>query len=321
MMTVAAVDEGNTSVRIQFSSDVVASGDGSVRAFTRGESGTFMLSQGDVLQIVAAAPRTCDRSGGSDAIDPFTDMYYCRVTQQYDLTGSEIRASQRVALISGHNCDFVPHNRWACDHLEEQIFPEDVWGRDYILSAPQPLRSEPYIVRVLSGTDGNMITVDPASAQPPVVVNRGQYVEFTTNQSVRVSGTAAILVGQFLVGQDFAGIGTSGEAGQGDPAMSLGIPTDQYRSEYAFLAPSSYTSSFVNVVAPMSASVTLDGTAVTGFTAIGSTGFGVARVSVTPGAHQISGTEPFGIVVYGYANYTSYMYPGGLDLEVINPLI
>ena len=26
----------------------------------------------------------------------------------------------------------------------------------------------------------------------------------------------------------------------------------------------------------------------------------------------------FGIVVYGFGSYTSYMYPGGLDLEVIN---
>jgi hypothetical protein len=27
---------------------------------------------------------------------------------------------------------------------------------------------------------------------------------------------------------------------------------------------------------------------------------------------------PFGIVVYGFGSYTSYMYPGGLDLTAIN---
>ena len=30
---------------------------------------------------------------------------------------------------------------------------------------------------------------------------------------------------------------------------------------------------------------------------------------------------PFGVQVYGYGQYTSYWYPGGLDLEEINPLI
>ena len=34
-----------------------------------------------------------------------------------------------------------------------------------------------------------------------------------------------------------------------------------------------------------------------------------------------AGDNAFGIVVYGFGSYTSYMYPGGLDLEAINPLI
>ena len=33
--------------------------------------------------------------------------------------------------------------------------------------------------------------------------------------------------------------------------------------------------------------------------------------------HRASAGEPFGIVVYGYGQYTSYMYPGGLDLAKI----
>ena len=52
------------------------------------------------------------------------------------------------------------------------------------------------------------------------------------------------------------------------------------------------------------------------FTAIGNTGYAVARVPVAGGTHHIVGPEPFGVVVYGYAAYTSYMYPGGLDLNV-----
>ena len=35
--------------------------------------------------------------------------------------------------------------------------------------------------------------------------------------------------------------------------------------------------------------------------------------------HTINSSAAFGIVVYGYGRFTSYMYPGGLDLERISP--
>ena len=31
--------------------------------------------------------------------------------------------------------------------------------------------------------------------------------------------------------------------------------------------------------------------------------------------HSASGSQPFGLYVYGYGSRTSYMYPGGLDLR------
>ena len=46
----------------------------------------------------------------------------------------------------------------------------------------------------------------------------------------------------------------------------------------------------------------------------------MARVKLaqTPETHNVSGDMAFGIVVYGYGSYTSYMYPGGLNLNAIN---
>ena len=49
--------------------------------------------------------------------------------------------------------------------------------------------------------------------------------------------------------------------------------------------------------------------------------FWVARHAIDGGTHQMSADKNFGIVVYGFGSYTSYMYPGGLDFEEINPLI
>jgi len=37
------------------------------------------------------------------------------------------------------------------------------------------------------------------------------------------------------------------------------------------------------------------------------------------GAHTLTGNNPFGIQVLGYGAYTSYQYPGGLDLAQIAP--
>lgn len=317
---VVGVSETPVTVDIRFTANTVA-GSG-VAAQSPGSNGTFTLNRGDVLQIVSAVPGSCT-PGATDNVNGVT-ITYCNTGPTYDLTGTVIRASGPVQVIGGHNCDFVPYNRWACDHLEEALFPQEAWDEEAIVSASQPLEGEPNIVRILSGSDGNAITFDPVPSGAPgtMTLNEGQYFEFETRESFRVRGTAAILVSQFLVGQDYAGINPDAPPGrEGDPSFSLAIPSEQYRTEYTFLAPSTYPTNFVNVTAPTGASITLDGTAVTGFQPVGATGFSVARVPIPSGQHTITGSAGFGIVVYGFGSYTSYMYPGGLDLEIINPLI
>ena len=281
-----------------------------------GSSNTYTLNQGDVLQIVSEIPTTC--TPGSTDMEMGATIDYCNVGPDYDLTGTEIRASGKVAVISGHACAFVPYNRWACDHLEEAMFPLEAWGKDYLISASQPLRSEPNLIRIVSSHDANAIVFDPAGVQPPATLNRGQMLEFETTEDFRVTGSEAFMVAQFLVGQDYAGYGTSGMMGQGDPAFSLGIPTEQFRDSYTFLAPDTYEVSYVNVTAPSGQPVMLDGAPVTGWRDVGGTGMATARVMVSGGSHQIDSTAAFGIVVYGFGSYTSYMYPGGLDFEDIN---
>ena len=46
----------------------------------------------------------------------------------------------------------------------------------------------------------------------------------------------------------------------------------------------------------------------------------VARVQLAPtGQHKLESDTPVGLQVYGYGNYTSYQYPGGLNLKRIAP--
>lgn len=316
----------SSSVDITFTSHVVASADGQVTAFAPGETGSFTLGRGDVLQITSGAPATCTDSGPGDTQTNVPiglgiyniQVHYCAVGNDYDLTGTTIRSSGQLELVSGHNCAFVPYNRWACDHLEEGIFPLETWGTNALVPVTQPLRGEPNLIRIVSGDDGNSITFDPASTHAGATLNIGEYIEFEASQSFRVTGTQSLSVAQFLVGQDYGGIGSSGTGGNGDPSLSLAIPVEQYRTSYTFLAPTTYAISSVAVSAPTGASVLLDGAPISGFTGVGSTGYDVANVSITGGVHSMSSSMPFGVVVYGFGSYTSYMYPGGLDLQQIN---
>ena len=74
----------------------------------------------------------------------------------------------------------------------------------------------------------------------------------------------------------------------------------------------------MNIIARSKQLVLLDGRAVSGFAAIEGTKMSTARVPVMGGEHRVESEQTIGIVVYGYAPYTSYMMPGGLDLQPIN---
>lgn len=315
--TLVGVDP-STSVSIQFSAHTVASTDGTVMAFAPGDTGTFTLGMGDVLQITSASPAACGTDISTDSDGQGGLYHYCALGSEYDLTGTQIRSTGRLELIAGHNCDFVPENRWACDHLEEGMFPFETWGDSALVVLSQPLAHEPNVIRIVSGDDTNSLTFDPPSTHPATTLSRGQFIEFEATQSFQVTGSGSLTVAQFLVGENYAGLTSTATGGNGDPSESLAIPTAQYRSQYTFLAPESYAINFVGVSAPTGVDVLLDGAPISGFTGVGGTGFDTSNVSITSGVHTMSSAQPFGIIVYGFGSYTSYMYPGGLDLHRIN---
>lgn len=302
----------------------VRSGPG-VGALNPGQTGNYTLQAGDVLMLTtAAAPAMQTPQPGKPCVtDPTSFTTHCPTAPDYDLTGTHIVADKPVSVIGGHDCTFVPYDRYACDHIEESLFPVEALGQDLIVTAPKSVASigaspgspDNMYVRVLSAADGNAISFDPA-VSPPVTLNAGQWAEIGPIQSdVRIQASNKIMVGQYMVGENFGGA----SAGAGDPALSIAIPTEQYRVSYSFLAPSTYTHNLVNVVAPTGASISIDGATIpaTAFTPIGGSGMSVARHEISGGTHAMSGDKNFGIVVYGYGSYTSYMYPGGLNLETI----
>lgn len=319
-----------TTVTVRSAANVAPGG--GVGAMTPGQTKTFQLNAGDVLQLKSGAPpdgpfsapgQSCEKI----VTDPLggTDVY-CPMPQDYDLTGSWISADKPVAVVGGHDCTFLPFDKRACDHIEETLFPVETLGQDLLVTAPQsiadvgaPNTPDFQFVRLISAADANDVTFDPPSIHAPVKLSKGQWIEIgPVLGDFRVQASDKIMVAQYMVGQDFRG-STGMAASAGDPSQSIAIPTEQYRLSYEFLAPATYTYNYVNLVAPAGATITLDGVPVPAseFGPIGSSGWTVARHAIPGGAHHVEGTKNFGIVVYGYASYTSYMYPGGLNLETI----
>jgi hypothetical protein len=301
-----------TQVTVNFTANTIAGGSSALQAYAPGSQASFTVDAGTVLLVASGHNDAC--TGPADA----SGYNYCDLSQGYDLTGTEITSDKPIAVFGGHNCTFVPYNKWACDHLEEQLFPVTAWGKHYVATRAIST-SDPNLWRVISSKDGNSIEFNPASVHAPVTLNKGEWLEFVTADDFEVTGSEALMVAGFMVGQNYSNA-NPGQGAPGDPSMTLGVPTEQYRSEYVFLAPETYTQNYVNIVAKTGASVLLDGNQITSWTPVGSGEWSVAKQSIQGGTHtiQTSGADGFGIQVYGVGSYTSYMYPGGLDVKQIN---
>lgn len=262
-------------------------------AFTAGVPQTVKLNAGDVLEIT---------------------------TRDGDLTGSHVRSTLPVQVVSGHYCANVPYGTSACDHLEESMFSVDALGRRYVINAPaMPTLPDGKVenIRIIATAPGTTLTYDPPQPGAPTrIANAGDFVEIPGSvASFLLAADQKVLVAQYMSGQSAGG-------GAGDPDMALAVPVEQFRTTYAFHAPTNYTSNHIDITAPMGTTLTLDNVPITGLVPIGSSGFGLKRVTLDngpagDGSHSITGDQKFGITVYGYGQYTSYWYAGGLDLTDI----
>jgi len=288
-----------------------------------GETAVVRLEEGDVLQLLSQAPEGCPGGFVEETSPSLADgesIAYCNVGPDYDLTGTRIEATQPVQVLGGHQCTFVPFDRWACDHLEESLFPLETWGTNILVPAPETIRNEPFLARVIAAEDGTTVRSNPSTVGLDATLDAGEFLELEARQDFVVEASGPVMVAQFLVGQDFAGFGASLEEGPdpvGDPSMSVAIPREQLRPSYAFLAPVTFTENWITVLAAPTAVVRLDDVPLPlgDGVPVGDSPFQASRVEISGGVHRLEADELVGLVVHGYASYTSYMLPGGLDFE------
>jgi len=302
-MTIVGTEPVETTVTVKVTGLTLAGVDAqgnAIPAMQAGESRTFKLEQFEVLNILT-------NEVGSD------------------LTGSEVVADERVVVFGGSEAANAPETdpvTCCADHLEQQLYPVNTWGLHYHAAKSFDRNGERELWRVMARMDGTTVTTTPPQPGTPKVLGAGEWFEMLTRNDFFIDADRPILVGQFLASEwdpidPVRGVPTNEAAGTGDPAFILGVPREQYRSDYVFLAPNQYEFDYLTVIAPIAGTVTLDTVLLeeSVFKAFGDGSFKVAKLPIADGVHHLTASAPVGLFVYGYDSYVSYGYPAGLDLE------
>jgi RHS repeat-associated protein len=254
-----------------------------------------------------------------------------------DLTGTQIVATDPVAVLSGHRCANVPFDVGFCNHLVEQLTPTSSWGTSFV-TTPVARRIGGDVIRVLAATNNTQVRVN---GQLVATLNRGQfYQQFITpptnlpaNQvsPFEITASNPVLVAQFATGSQRGG-------NPGDPLMLLLPPTNQYIETQTISKPAGFSTNFITIVIPTAALPTLN---ING-TSFGDTiqskaafyaAFPAEQLFPTDQSNKfsigvlqynadqpltISARDGFGLYVYGYGTDDNYGFLGGQSFEPFN---
>ncbi|MFT7583283.1 MAG: hypothetical protein ACI9MR_004970, partial [Myxococcota bacterium] len=301
----------NTEVVFQVTGRVVASGP--IPDMQAGSIFVTTINRGDVLSIQA------------DPSSIFT------AATEGDLTGSRVTSNKPVAVFAGHEEAVIgmpepdpfptdpseDDGNCCADHLEEQMLPTSLLTGNYI-AVKSPLRGpannpEVDYWRIQAVEENVTINTNPPQpgANGVTLARRGDWVEIQSKVSFEINATGRVQVGQYLVSQQVT------EDVTGDPSLTLAVPQERFRKDYAFAVPDQgYDALYVSFVKRVGETVTIDDVAVPQgiFSTVGSGGWEAGFVSISPGVHIASGQARFGLYVYGYSNAVSFGYIGGLAL-------
>jgi hypothetical protein len=304
--TVAAAKDG-TLVEITATEHLLGGGP-VVPSVAPGETVTIALNEGDVLE--------------------YTTMY-----TETSLNGTKIRsdADHPIAVFSGHECANIPHGMGFCDHLEEQLFGSQMWGRRY-MAARVPVRDtfgnpEESLWHITARNDGTVVHFD---AHPDVTgvpanatLDAGETLELWVTGTVdhpgdfQVTANLPIAVMNYMTGSTNL---DSFQPGYGDPAAVQAAPMEQYLPRYAVLVPNGFTYDYAVLTREPGEEIRVDGVPVPEaiFEAVGDREVG--RHLMEDGVHILESDAPFGLQIVGYYEMDSYAYLGGLALAPINPI-
>lgn len=346
-LTVIGVSGGTTQVTVEVTCPTLLGLDArsgkEISSMKPGETRKFELGLYDTLNIETStnggdltgskilADRNVAVFGGSEAANaPNTN--HCVVSDGQ--TKGVCEWDGQTPCKDSYDCTVAGFNTCCADHLEMQMFPVKSWGSYYLASRSFPRKKEKDVYRIIAAEDGTLVTTLPKQLDIPLL-NRGEWVDFESgmNFEIKSNPKKPVMVGQFLAAQQAPDPNVNGvdpnDAGIGDPAFSLLVPTEQFRQDYVFLAPDKYALDYVTIVAPKDAKVWYDcgysnpAQIVTECTPLAdevwewffSGNYKTAKFLIADGTHRLWSDKGIGVYVYGYDQYVSYSYPAGLDIK------
>jgi hypothetical protein len=223
-----------------------------------------------------------------------------------DPSGTLIRSNKPVTVYSGAQVANVPRNYEASDFIYEAMPPVNTWGSEFIVPG-NAARTLGDTIRIYGWAADTEVSVD---GEVIATLTAGQWLELRreSTAAMHVTSSSPVMLMRYFNS-------TQWDSQPGDPSMMLVPPAEQGLPEITFSTPISFTpeyTSYVSIVAPSTASVTLDGNNVASWTTVGSSGFKTAEVAIEPGEHTVSGDAPLQVLVYGVRFDESYAYAAGM---------
>lgn len=300
-----------------------------IEALDPGIPRQFTLAPGQSLNLATEGAEFVEAQTSGCLSDP--EGKPSQISPCPDLTGTHIKAELPITVFGGHQCANVILGVDRCDHIESILLPVEAWDTNYIASKFFPRAQgslpEPDFIRVIAAQDNTRIQTDP-----PIEnihnrrLNAGEWVQFPTLEHVEIVADKPIQMAQYMVGANWLGIprvckeglDSYNPTGIGDPAMSVAVPTEQYRDNYIIHIPENYQENYINIITPAGQDVRLNGQPIPAsqWQVVGTRNrFEVATLQLDTGFYTLDGDSPFGTMAYGYDCHVSYAYPGGLNLE------
>ncbi len=192
------------------------------------ESELLITATEDNTQVIIT-PKVSTTEGNLAGI-PFQvglqkgECYQVKAAGTGDLTGTSIQATEAsgkcrpFAVFSGSGCSSVPADCFACDHIFEQNYPLELWGKEFYVTpwvfslSPDWTVTQPkYTYRILAQANNTNINIDGVAA---FNLNAGNYQEFNHEIAAHcIISNQPIAVIQYMEGIQCGG--------NGDPSMVI----------------------------------------------------------------------------------------------------
>lgn len=252
---------------------------------------------------------------------------------QGDLTGTKIRSTKPIGLLSGHVRASIPvgieRNLDSKDHLIEMLMPEKAWGKQFV-SIPFGVNSMGDYFKVVSKTPNTKVSLTTSSgtvdkntenATSSVVFDKiNEPAVWTSNEPLQLA--QFMMRTEVIEDINFADY---------DPSMVMVVPTEQFISYVNFHTPGNtstnnpnqYKKHFVLIVAEKEAlsSLYLDedlliNTSEISENQILNTNYHWIKVQLSKGVHSLSSsTGRFSGILFGVGRYDSYAFVLGAALN------